>query len=1083
MARAKSEKTQAAGAAASDKGEARLERALPLVAFMADLLGVASLDVLVKRLHDVAEGQDDGEDYSHFCDALLVSHTGEVRKIGADKLVEYDHNIREYGESIGAKRGGAVSWKYFQWLALLFVEIYLDRYFGDKEGFKDELNAFLAVWRKRKGVWQGVADWRMGDMNKIAFWCATGAGKTLLMHANILQFRRYSERAGMSFAGELLITPNEGLTEQHRVEFALSGISAEPFRKDKGQLGFDTVQIIEISKLSSKAGEKTVAVSSFGDRNLVLVDEAHKGSGGDVWKKSRERLSEEGFSFEYSATIGQAVNSQGLKARGQLLDEYAKAVIIDYAYRRFYNDGYGKEYSILNLSRAWNERDLRVYLVACLLSFYEQLLVFAQQNEEADRLNVQKPLLVFVGCSVNAVRREGGKDTSDVLSILRFMDEFLRNARQSEADVACLLEGRDDLVDGEGRRVFASSFGYIKGKVRRGELTAAAVTEGMRRRIFGCPVAGSRLHIASVRGFEGQLALWAGQGDTFGVVNVGDEGRLLKLASSQGVGVAGASIMTARSPFESINESLSSVNVLIGSKKFTEGWNSWRVSAMGLMNVGRGEGSEIIQLFGRGVRLMGEGISLKRSSAVKGDTTSEDVRLLERLYVFGVRSDYMERFKEYLQAEGAQEEAERKVSLTIDVVRTVDLGDHKLKTLMTHDEAGFLENDMVTIAAPRHLAAELCLREREVSMDLRSRVLSFASDTGKLANASQVGKMKPRKLNKSELQVIDWGKLWFDLVAHKRQKGFFNAQVQKASLRAILEEGSWYELLLSQGGLWTGEYESTAALCQDVALRLLCSYMDRVYGKAKGLWMRRHTSVHYLDDNDANLTRHYTVAVKESETQLIDHIEKLKQLLQNDNFVCDMPLVANGFQAMYFESHLYKPLLSLAGDEAKVDVRPVPLNTGESRLVADIRDYYRKECEGRLKGMRLYLLRNESRKGIGFFEASNFYPDFVMWLVSGQMQRVAFIDPKGILHLKGLDDPKIELCKTIKDTQESLADTDLSLESFIISNTHLSAVDWWTREHGVGDEGLRTFNARHVYFQNEQQGEYVGLIVEAMMSG
>lgn len=307
--------------------------------------------------------------------------------------------------------------------------------------------------------------------------------------------------------------------------------------------------------------------------------------------------------------------------------------------------------------------------------------------------------------------------------------------------------------------------------------------------------------------------------------------------------------------------------------------------------------------------------------------------------------------------------------------------------------------------------------------------------------------------------------------------------MQKASLRAILEEGTWYELLLPKGGLWTGEYESTTALCQEVALRLVCSYMDRVCGKAKALWMRCHTHVHYLDDNDANLTSHYTVAVSEGEKELIGHIEKLKRLLQGGTFEDDMPLGRDGFQAMYFEKHLYKPLLSLCCDEAKVQVRPVPLNAGESRLVADIRDYYRRECEGRLAGVRLYLLRNESRKGVGFFEASNFYPDFVMWLVSGQMQRVAFIDPKGILHLKGLDDPKIELCKTIKDTQEKLADPSLSLESFIISNTSLSAVDWWSRDHSATDEGMRSFNERHVYFQNEQQGEYVGLIVEAMMGG
>ena len=50
-------------------------------------------------------------------------------------------------------------------------------------------------------------------------------------------------------------------------------------------------------------------MDSFGDDNLVFIDEAHRGTGGDEWKTNRDKLSAEGFAFEYSATFGQAVNS------------------------------------------------------------------------------------------------------------------------------------------------------------------------------------------------------------------------------------------------------------------------------------------------------------------------------------------------------------------------------------------------------------------------------------------------------------------------------------------------------------------------------------------------------------------------------------------------------------------------------------------------------------------------------------------------------------------------------------------------------------------------------------------------------
>lgn len=35
-----------------------------------------------------------------------------------------------------------------------------------------------------------------------------------------------------------------------------------------------------------------------------------------------------------------------------------------------------------------------------------------------------------------------------------------------------------------------------------------------------------------------------------------------------------------------------------------------------------------------------------------------------------------------------------------------------------------------------------------------------------------------------------------------------------------------------------------------------------------------------------------------------------------------------------------------------------------------------------MKDKELYLLRNKSKKGIGFFDALGFYPDFIVWLIA-----------------------------------------------------------------------------------------------------
>ena len=95
----------------------------------------------------------------------------------------------------------------------------------------------------------------------------------------------------------------------------------------------------------------------------------------------------------------------------------------------------------------------------------------------------------------------------------------------------------------------------------------------------------------------------------------------------------------------------SPVNIVIGARKFAAGWNSWRVSTMGLMHVGSGEGPQIIQMFGRGVRLKGRGMSLKRHTALDGENPqdSDQLTLLETLNIFGLKANYMDKFKEYLQ--------------------------------------------------------------------------------------------------------------------------------------------------------------------------------------------------------------------------------------------------------------------------------------------------------------------------------------------------------------------------------------------------------------------------------------------------
>ena len=130
--------------------------------------------------------------------------------------------------------------------------------------------------------------------------------------------------------------------------------------------GLDRVDVLEITKLADEEGPNTIATRSLGDQNLLLVDEGHRGMSGTqegAWFAKRSMLCEKGFTFEYSATFEQAVAAA---KREDFENSYARSVLFDYSYRWFYEDGFGKDYQILNLPESFVETKI-IYLVACLL--------------------------------------------------------------------------------------------------------------------------------------------------------------------------------------------------------------------------------------------------------------------------------------------------------------------------------------------------------------------------------------------------------------------------------------------------------------------------------------------------------------------------------------------------------------------------------------------------------------------------------------------------------------------------------------------------------------------------------------------
>ena len=322
--------------------------------------------------------------------------------------------------------------RYFQHLAALHTEIVLDRQARGPVELLRSLNDFVRRRNaKRVPGEAALPDFDRADLAKLAFWMATGSGKTLIFHLNYLQYLHYARRPPDNI---VLITPNEGLSEQHLLELAASGISARRFDEAGGlfRSGADAIRVIEVTKLveEKRGGGASVPVDYFEGENLIFVDEAHKGSGGEKWRTVRDRLGETGFTFEYSATFGQALGAARNEA---LTDEYGKAIAFDYSYRYFHGDGFGKDFGILNLKEWAADETTDLLLFGNLLSFYQQQRVFAERREEVRPYGIDKPLWVFVGGRVNAVYSRDGIRRSDVLTVVRFLQRFASDRRWGRA--------------------------------------------------------------------------------------------------------------------------------------------------------------------------------------------------------------------------------------------------------------------------------------------------------------------------------------------------------------------------------------------------------------------------------------------------------------------------------------------------------------------------------------------------------------------------------------------------------------------------------------------------------------------------
>lgn len=916
---------------------------------------------------------------------------------------------------------------HFQWLAALFVELYLVRLADSRAALATELEQFRAEHLPHLPPVQPA------QLNRLALWMATGSGKTLMLHLNALQFQRHSPRIlGARLQRILLLTPSETLSRQHEAELSLSGLDALSLGVSLEVRDLHKFYLPTGTRKAGKSGKSlSLSTDAFAGPNLLLTDEGHKGAAsGDKdstnWRARRDALrgahpeyaveGGAGFEIEYSATFAQVAHQEA-----DAYDDYTSCTAFDYGYRRFHDDGFGKSPRRL-VTEDKDDAARDSLLTAAMVAFWRQVRYVDADAVRAARYRLAPPLAVFVGATVTGANE-------DVVAVIEFLARFAGDAAFALRELAVVLDAAGPLQ----KALWGAQLDLDSER----QMGAAALHQAICTSLFG---GAGALALRVVSRDELGIRLPGAQADRWcGTAYVGDARKLADKLKARGCTVETEDAVTG-SLFQRL-DTMPQLRFLIGSRMFIEGWSSFRVCTLGLLRIGSGAGTQVVQLFGRGVRLAGAGGRLQRSRFVPDlGPHPLDIDTAESLYVFGVRAAYVNTWLEAMQREGMPIGQREVVPVTVDH-GLLALG---LKLPLTDplEEARFAEQPVPFRLADAGVV-QLDWTSALVFADGIDRPQVLSSDPQTLNVARLLANPGLARLAAEDLmqRAWRWGRqadaaqlwvtpadalAWLDKVVLVADRS--RLPLQRTEMTALREqtlqlwEAALARVLRRARQRFTTLYPLPATLAlahanfplqADGAGKPVHGYLveARLAGEvAQAVEAAIRQSVPREMMTAQLLTRVLDTVAQETgdvnlKSILGPAIAAIEAGASADDLLPPLP-------RLHAPQHLYRPLL--VASEAKVDmvsgqlslldaapsamrISPPPLVESEARFIWDLRRRWEVlHTQPAWQSCEVAVLRNLVGVGVGLFAQDGFYPDFLLWLARGPHQVMAFVEPKGL---------------------------------------------------------------------------------------
>ncbi|RDU57925.1 DEAD/DEAH box helicase family protein [Helicobacter sp. MIT 99-5507] len=823
---------------------------------------------------------------------------------------------------------------------------------------------------------------KLENINRASFWMTTGSGKTIVMIKLIAILARLMHKKELESKPIMLLAPNDKILEQFKNTILLYNnfqekpiqiLELKEYEKQSMPNLFESACKLYIARSDLLDEEVNVGKGKKAKRLnyknylrengwYIMLDEAHRGDSGFSTRKSyinelakglRQDAKPSGFIFNFSATFDDEIDMQ--------------TCAFNYNLERFNLDGYGKNIAVLDsdlkaFSSGENEVEqlekiMQSFIIfSAILKAKKELFTQFENSFEKDehkKLLYHNPLIIAVSDKVN----------TKIAGIKLYFEAILKIVKGEIKDFEGLLAKL--CKDLEKASLYFGTHYLDNALIEK--LKNISLDEVKQSVFYASANAG--IEACRIKGNDKELVFKSKNASKpFLLLNIGNikewqKDYILELGIDIGEDLE-------QGYFASINDINSPINIMMGSKVFSEGWDSNRVNIINFINIGSTQAKKyVLQTIGRGVRI--EPFAYLRKRLEKCGLKSFDIssklgfknQWLETLFIMASDKEAIKYILEKMQQFSSK------------------------KALK-----GFRKNQTFKpLYVPKYKTEAMQERSYKISQDDYNGLCDFMQSydedvlllSANLKSEALGFKTLEKIKNKSNIAVIEGRKQFHDYEKMLKMLDSFFTRSYKVleKFEPINDEIKHFHHFTS-----TLDYNMIEELNQKIKEVL----------RAK---------------SDKELKAEF-----EAGKITIDEVLKLKEAAQEAKFM-DYTIDAE------LKEHYYSPLISKKDDDKISYSIKIP---SEIEFLKELKEYIKLD-DNVLKAYEWCfskLIENIDEIYIPYFDKEaqsekRFYPDFIFWLRHKETKdnTIIFIDPKGLKQGQDIARLKLEGFRNIFENQ------------------------------------------------------------------